>query len=488
MHGNSVFDVAVSDAAGNSFTREFTVVYDPDAPRADLLDISDQAGFHYTPAQISTPVNMSEGLLTASIPVDIRDWCLRITALNSPHEIEQCESDQLIPQIVLEDEPGQTSTVTQYQVDTTELPDGDYLISLEMTDWANNTATEEWPLALDRTTPIVEWAISPGTEDAFFDHRQGLSWLSSEEVHVRFTIDGALISERTAITSGALFELNHTGVHEVCFEAVDLTETQENDNRFLECRSILLDASIYSTHVAADWDGGLVAIDEVEAILQRGPDQEIWWSRSDAEGRHLIEPGASMVSIVFDLIEGENRFLIEIHALDHVDNYTLSIVRDTTAPVLSFSEVTNRTTPLATTRVVSGICEQGAMVMLWTEVESKEFVCDSSEQFEILIAIPGFPGTHTINGLTVDAANNQHSSSIEVMEQEWIDWAIEDARNSGPMLWWFSLAAIALLLAIAVPTTLLRRRRARRDEIEKHGPDLESIMSEIEQAAEPPIV
>jgi hypothetical protein len=34
----------------------------------------------------------------------------------------------------------------------------------------------------------------------------------------------------------------------------------------------------------------------------------------------------------------------------------------------------------------------------------------------------------------------------------------------------------------------LRRRRARRDEIEKHGPDLENIMSEIEQAAEPAIV
>ena len=487
VHGTSVFDVAVSDPAGNSFTREFTVVYDPDVPSADLLDISDQAGFHYTPVQISTPVNMSEGVLTVSIPVDIRDWCLRITALNSPHEIEQCESDQLIPQTVLEDKPGNTSTVTQYQVNTAELPEGDYLISLEMIDWANNTDTEEWPLALDRTPPLVEWTISPGTEDSFFDHRQGLSWLSSEEVHVRFTIDGVLISERTAITSGALFELNHTGVHEVCLEAVDFTEPQENDNRFLECRSILLDASIYNTHVAADWNGGLVAIDQVEATIQRGPDQEIWWSRSDVEGEHLIEPGASVVSLIFDLIEGENQFLIEIHALDHVDNYTLSIVRDTTPPVLSFFEVTNRTTPLATTRVVGGICEHGTTVMLWTEVESKEFVCDSSDQFEIHIAIPESPGTHIINGLAVDAANNQYTSSIEVMEQEWIDWAIEDARNSGPMLWWFSLAVIAALLAIAVPSTLLRRRRARKDEIENHGPDLEDIMSEIEGVAELPI-
>ena len=485
VHGSSVFDLLVIDAAGNSLTREFTVVYDPNAPAAELLGATDQAGYQYSPSQIATPVNMSEGTLTASIPVDIRDWCLRISALNSLHQSEQCESEQMIPQAVLEDEPGQTSVTAQYQIDTTELPDGDYLISLEMTDWANNTATQEWPLALDRTVPIVEWEISPGTEEAFFDHRQGLSWLSSEEVYVRFTIDGVLVSERTATTSGELFELNRTGMHEVCMEAVDLTEPQENDNRFVECRSMLLDASIYSTHVTAGWDGGLMAVDQVEAILQRGPDQEIWWSRHGSEDRYLIEPGASVVAITFDLVEGENQFLVEIHALDHVDEYTLSIVRDTTPPVLSFSEVANRTTPLAITRVVSGICERGATVMLWTEVESVELVCDQSEQFEVHIAIPESPGTHVIDGLTVDAANNQHTHSIEVVEQEWIDWAIEDARNSGPMLWWFSLSAIAILLAIAVPTTVLRRRRARREMIEKQGPDLDTIISEIEESGEP---
>jgi hypothetical protein len=55
------------------------------------------------------------------------------------------------------------------------------------------------------------------------------------------------------------------------------------------------------------------------------------------------------------------------------------------------------------------------------------------------------------------------------------------------MLWWFSLAVIVALLAIAVPATLLRRRRARRDEIENNGPDLEDIMSEIDGVAELPI-
>ena len=487
VHGSSIFDIEVSDAAGNSFTRNFVVVFDPHAPSATLLDVADQAGYHYTLEQMANPVNMSEGTLTVSIPVDIRDWCLRLQAVNSPHQTVQCESDSLIPQITMEDTPGQSTLISQYEINTTTLPDGDYTIFLEMTDWANNTVVEEWALGLDRSVPIVEWGISPGTDSAFFDHRQGLSWLSSEEAHVRFTIDGVLVSERTGVTSGALFELNHTGVHEVCLEAVDMTEPQENDNRFLECRSILLDPAIYSTHVTADWNGGLGAIETVEAILQRGPDQEIWWSRAETGQRHLIERGASIVSVVFDLEEGDNQFLIEIHALDHVDNYSLSIVKDTIAPALNFYEVTNRTSTLETSRVVSGVCEQGSTVMLWTEADDEEFVCPSTGEFLVTIEIPPTPGNHTINGLSVDAANNQNSMSIEVLEQEWIDWAIEDARNSGPMLWWFSLAAIALLSVTALPLTVLRRRRARRLMIEEHGPDLDEIMSEIEAVANQPV-
>ena len=452
-----------------------------------MLDVTDQAGYHYTLEQMANPVNMSEGTLVVSIPVDIRDWCLRLQAVNSPHQTVQCESDSLIPQITMEDTPGQSTLISQYEINTTTLPDGDYTIFLEMTDWANNTVVEEWALGLDRSVPIVEWGISPGTDSAFFDHRQGLSWLSSEEAHVRFTIDGVLVSERTGVTSGALFELNHTGVHEVCLEAVDMTEPQENDNRFLECRSILLDPAIYSTHVTADWNGGLGAIETVEAILQRGPDQEIWWSRAETGQRHLIERGASIVSVVFDLEEGDNQFLIEIHALDHVDNYSLSIVKDTIAPALNFYEVTNRTSTLETSRVVSGVCEQGSTVMLWTETDDEEFVFPSTGEFLVTIEIPPTPGNHTINGLSVDAANNQNSMSIEVLEQEWIDWAIEDARNSGPMLWWFSLAAIALLSVTALPLTVLRRRRARRLMIEEHGPDLDEIMSEIEAVANQPV-
>jgi Flp pilus assembly protein TadB len=52
------------------------------------------------------------------------------------------------------------------------------------------------------------------------------------------------------------------------------------------------------------------------------------------------------------------------------------------------------------------------------------------------------------------------------------------------MLWWFSLAAIALLSGTVLPLTVLRRRRARRLRIEEHGPDIEEIMLEIESVAD----
>ena len=223
-----------------------------------------------------------------------------------------------------------------------------------------------------------------------------------------------------------------------------------------------------------------MAIDEVHATIQRGPDQEIWWSRTDSEQRNLIEPGAEIVMLNFELVEGENQFVIEIEALDHFDNYTLSIVKDTIPPVLAMQERVNRTSTLGAERVLTGTCEPNAPIMIWTEAESVDFTCNSSGLFEIAIVIPDTPGSHIINALTSDSANNENSTSIEVFEQDWIDWAIEDARGSGPMLWWFSIAAIAVVLLVTVPTVAIRRRRAKMESILEHGPDIDDILTEVE--------
>ena len=89
VHGSSVFDIVVTDPAGNSFTREVSVVFAPTTPSASLVEVTDQAGFHYDSESIANPVNLTQGTVTAIIPVDIQEWCFKLSALNSPHELVQ---------------------------------------------------------------------------------------------------------------------------------------------------------------------------------------------------------------------------------------------------------------------------------------------------------------------------------------------------------------------------------------------------------------
>ena len=60
----------------------------------------------------------------------------------------------------------------------------------------------------------------------------------------------------------------------------------------------------------------------------------------------------------------------------------------------------------------------------------------------------------------MDQAKNSNQYQIDVLKQDWIDWAIDDAQNSGTMLWVFSLSGIATLSVIIAITLRIARRRA----------------------------
>ena len=45
----------------------------------------------------------------------------------------------------------------------------------------------------------------------------------------------------------------------------------------------------------------------------------------------------------------------------------------------------------------------------------------------------------------MDHAKNTNSTEIYLIKQDWVDWAVEDATGSGPMLVWFSLALLLLV-------------------------------------------
>ena len=59
----------------------------------------------------------------------------------------------------------------------------------------------------------------------------------------------------------------------------------------------------------------------------------------------------------------------------------------------------------------------------------------------------------------MDQAKNSNQYQIDVLKQDWIDWAVDDAQNSGTMLWVFSLSGIATLSVIISITLRIARRR-----------------------------
>ena len=64
----------------------------------------------------------------------------------------------------------------------------------------------------------------------------------------------------------------------------------------------------------------------------------------------------------------------------------------------------------------------------------------------------------------MDQAKNSNQHQIDVLKQDWIDWAVDDARNSGTMLWVFSLSGIATLSVVIAITLRIARRRIGRSE------------------------
>ena len=81
-------------------------------------------------------------------------------------------------------------------------------------------------------------------------------------------------------------------------------------------------------------------------------------------------PSSVIEEVTFDLREGENKFTVEVDSLNETDTYFLTVVRDTIPPVISIEERVNRTTTLAQTRVVEGVCE--GVPMYWYGAKSTQ--------------------------------------------------------------------------------------------------------------------
>jgi hypothetical protein len=466
---SNVVAISSYDLAGNSASTSFQVVYDPTPPsEVGVVSILDQVGYAYALEDLHHPMNLSSGHIVIEIPADISERCLEFASVLTGNSSTECLPMPNHPAVLNASTGFPDSGVGEYPstfvesipFDLADLDDGNHVRRLRLTDWANNTHEESWPLVLDRTLPAVVWALDPMKEGVLGDHRQNISWGSPEYVNFSISLNGLPLSEQSGYSGYLLFDLNRTGEHTVCISAVDSTEPQDNDNRFSECRTFELPEITYETALA-DGNGQLVALDSIEVVILRHESQSIYWSRSGSEETHIVEPGSGTVILVLDLIEGQNEFAIQVGALDQNDTYTISLERDSTPPVLEFQEDLYRNAPLATERKISGSCEPGLLVRIWSASDSVEIVCPQTGNFTLPITVPQTPGSHFIEASSLDTAKNEQTHSIEVLKQDWSDWAIDDARSAGPMLWWLSIGGLLALAATALPARALLRRASR---------------------------
>ena len=146
--------------------------------------------------------------------------------------------------------------------------------------------------------------------------------------------------------------------------------------------------------------------------------------------------------------------------------YWLWVERDTVTPVIELYEITNRTSNRDSIRIIAGICEPRASVTVWTEVSATSLICGAEGNFSLQLGIPSNASWHKVEVTTVDLGGNTNATSIEVLYQEWLDWAIDDAEAGGPILYYGIGAIIALFSVIGLTIFLVSRKKANMRESE----------------------
>jgi hypothetical protein len=466
--GQNEFSITSTDNAGNAANTSFQVVHDPNPPSdVSLISIKDQASYSYGPDDLQYPINITSGEIILEIPADAMEWCVFILYF-SWVQTSDCTMEGELPPVLNESTgfpmPGNSqypsTRAVSVPLELDGLGEGEIGITIALEDWAGNAYQHNWSLVMDSTPPDVSWALSPSNGNALGDHFQNLSWWSSEEVSLWVSVNGEALTAQFGSEGVQSIILNTTGTQSFCIHATDRTAEQENRNSFHECRIFELPESSYDTAISGD-NQPLVSLDSVEILLDRHHSQEVRWTSLTTGETGVIGPGEGTSFLSLDLVEGTNDFVIEIDSLDSTDSYSVSIDRDSTPPELEFNEEPYQGSTLTTLREVSGHCEEGLLVRISSQVQSRDIICPEGGQFSINITVPGDAGQHVIEGFSMDHAKNTQSYQIEVLKQDWIDWAIDDAQSSGTMLWVFSAGAFSVFSAIVVFTLRISSRRAR---------------------------
>ena len=239
-----------------------------------------------------------------------------------------------------------------------------------------------------------------------------VNWTVDEEVFWMARLNGEVVAEGFGFGDDSNIVLQRTGLHELCLHLVDRTSPQWYPNQLVMCRSIELNESIYEPIVEAIWNNSVVNSTGVSFKLTRGPLQGARLSLlSSNNSNNILMPvnemyGVEVLSIGLDLTEGENRFRLEVDALERVYVFELLVTLDTISPNLTITKPIEDTSTFATRMNIEGTCEADLMVVVEIGEINSSAICRPTGLYEIGVELAHGDGLHAVIVRSIDSAGN----------------------------------------------------------------------------------
>ena len=420
------FEIAVIDAAGNWNRLKHQMVYDPHPPGSEgeardaitlegVIPIEPNGIQLVDTSQMQLGVNASIVDVVIEVPNDTASVCLTLTHPNGSDLDEMCNlsfsqawpttnGTAWLPEPV-ESQISHRSNVVM-RVDFSDEIDGIYGVRFDVIDFAGHHGFEESFIDVDRLSPVIEWV---GFEPVWDRTSMVISASFGEWTDHRLTMNGEYVTQSAGSSLSESIQFGRTGNHTFCISAYDRTVVTEHPNLALSCRTVLLDPAEFEPQVIADWNGTTVPSSSVTFDVLRGWGQNAVWTHLESmtDWATIPHPGKGISeSTTVSLVEGPNRLLVDVEAVDSIVRFELEVILDTTAPRLTSDILGNELLVNNPVVIMTGGCESGLLVRIDASGIERIGDCDEFGRYTIELTLDNFDGSYPVVIRSVDTSGN----------------------------------------------------------------------------------
>jgi subtilisin family serine protease len=277
----------------------------------------------------------------------------------------------------------QTFSNDDWQLYSFNVSQGLNNITVLSRDDAGNWGSSQVTIIVDFTFPILNWT-SPVEGEILDHHMVDLKWGDiGEPAGMRFKIDQEPwmnLPELTSLLGRWVYRLDTVGVHNICLQAFD-----SGRNLVEECRTIILNETMYTPMLDVPWNGTLTNISQQVAALYVGPEQT--WRLDEVldGGSYILQVGTGvgeLLELNFSLSQGLNSYSIVVDGQGIHRAFNFDVIYDGIDPWIKMGADEKRKPILGESLFLEGQLSEPDLTVYCIDYNSQEeveFVVDSTE-------------------------------------------------------------------------------------------------------------